>query len=101
MRFDEIDAEIRLRHLFPSSIIRVTAMNSTMARPTIFKIAAGDMDIEEFIKQCQKSQQIISEVSEISEAITNLASESFINGILLPVDRVFALNWTMKILHSK
>lgn len=74
--------------------IRVNAINPAMVRTPMSKIAAGDMDVDEFIEQCKGHYLVgrIGEVSDTSAAIAYLANESFINGVLLPVDGGFAIN---------
>lgn len=67
--------------------IRVNAINPGDIRTPLFE-TAGITDVDDYIEKAKVQYLVgrIGEVSDTSAAIAYLASQSFINGILLPVD---------------
>lgn len=75
--------------------IRVNAINPAIVRTAMSENAAklNNMSIDAFIDM-HKSQYLVGRVGEVSDtsaAIAYVASESFINGVTLPVDGGFCL----------
>lgn len=72
--------------------IRVNAINPATIRTPIFEVLGVDeSNAEHFFEERKREYLVgrIGEVSDTSAAIAYLANESFINGILLPVDGGF------------
>lgn len=67
--------------------IRVNAINPGDIRTPIFELA-GITDVDQYFEQSKDGYLVgrIGEVSDTSAAIEYLATQSFVNGILLPID---------------
>lgn len=69
--------------------IRVNAINPAIIRTPIFEaLGVNESNQEQFFEEAKKDYLVgrCGEVSDTSAAIAFLATQSFINGILLPVD---------------
>lgn len=69
--------------------IRVNSVNPAMIRTPIFaSLGVNDSNQDKFFEEHKSDYLVgrIGEVSDTSAAIAYLASETFINGVLLPVD---------------
>lgn len=72
--------------------IRVNAINPATIRTPIFEVLGVDASNAEHFFEERKREYLVGRVGEVSDtsaAIAYLANESFINGILLPIDGGF------------
>lgn len=72
--------------------IRVNAINPATIRTPLFEVLGVDETNAEHFFEVRKREYLVGrcgEVADTSSAIAYLASESFVNGILLPIDGGF------------